>query len=598
MAHLHVVRDSDSHYLIDPITRAITNANSAKNKLMQGDHNSEIYTFEIPRIVEGHDMSLCNKVEVHYNDISADKADSSKDVYHVDDFQIYHEDEEALVFSWLVSGNATKFAGLLSFRIRFACVDEEGNYAYKWHSDIFKGITISDGFDNADAVVEEYSDVLTKWEAELFGTGDTVQQQIIEVGEAVKASIPADYTEFTELVAATAIEQATEGEVIAVNDASDCGLQGLTIYGKTTQNGTPTPEAPVKLVSVGNSGVINTYASGKNLYDTTNGFVSSDYQSVCIKAGETFTASAYSTSGDRALNYRIGYADNTAAYFSIIPRDAVNNTWYTQTVTALKDVATVGFYHLTDGTANRSGLKLMVERGTVRTEYEDCKGTQTLTASTPNGLPGIPVSSGGIYTDENGQQWICDEIDFARGVYVQRIKKYQILNPSASGAVNYNAAFSVQQINFTGTTLGSKYYDCLSPQFAFNNNVTSGAYAGCKIAGNVIVMGVDKKLLHRYGAVEGDSTSYHPAFVAWANELVANGTPLEFLYIVPEPIETALSAEELAVYAALHTNKPNTIIYNDSCAHMAIEYNADTKTYIDNKFTELQNAILSAGANI
>ena len=48
---------------------------------------------------------------------------------------------------------------------------------------------------------------------------------------------------------------------------------------------------------------------------------------------------------------------------------------------------------------------------------------QTLTLKTPNGLPGIPVSTGGNYTDSNGQQWVCDEIDLARGKYVQRVKK-------------------------------------------------------------------------------------------------------------------------------------------------------------------------------
>ena len=55
MAHLHEVRDTDKHFVIDPTTRAITN-NSGKNVLMQGDHNSEIYTFEIPKMVEGHEL--------------------------------------------------------------------------------------------------------------------------------------------------------------------------------------------------------------------------------------------------------------------------------------------------------------------------------------------------------------------------------------------------------------------------------------------------------------------------------------------------------------------------------------------------------------
>ena len=34
---------------------------------------------------------------------------------------------------------------------------------------------------------------------------------------------------------------------------------------------------------------------------------------------------------------------------------------------------------------------------------------------TPNGLPGIPVTSGGNYTDPTGRQWVCDEVDFGEG---------------------------------------------------------------------------------------------------------------------------------------------------------------------------------------
>lgn len=53
----------------------------------------------------------------------------------------------------------------------------------------------------------------------------------------------------------------------------------------------------------------------------------------------------------------------------------------------------------------------------------DNEQMQSVSFSTPNGLPGIPVTSGGNYTDENGQQWICDEVDLGRGVYVQRVDK-------------------------------------------------------------------------------------------------------------------------------------------------------------------------------
>jgi hypothetical protein len=76
----------------------------------------------------------------------------------------------------------------------------------------------------------------------------------------------------------------------------------------------------------------------------------------------------------------------------------------------------------------------MIESGTTVTEYEPYKG-QTLTISTVTPLPGIPVTSGGNYTDADGQQWICDEVDFARGVYVQRVGRINSYNGESIGSV-------------------------------------------------------------------------------------------------------------------------------------------------------------------
>ena len=43
----------------------------------------------------------------------------------------------------------------------------------------------------------------------------------------------------------------------------------------------------------------------------------------------------------------------------------------------------------------------------------------------PYVLRGVPVSDGGNYTDESGQQWLCDEIDFAKGLFIQRTGIYE-----------------------------------------------------------------------------------------------------------------------------------------------------------------------------
>ena len=64
---------------------------------------------------------------------------------------------------------------------------------------------------------------------------------------------------------------------------------------------------------------------------------------------------------------------------------------------------------------------LQVEEASEATSYEPYHTPQTLTLSTQNGLPGVPVNRGGNYIDSSGQQWICDEVNLERGVYVQRI---------------------------------------------------------------------------------------------------------------------------------------------------------------------------------
>lgn len=167
MAHLHEVRDADTHFTIDAETMVITNTNAAKNKLRVGDHNSEVLTFEIPRYIENHDVLLCDKIGIHYMNAGTNKVDVSKDVYWVTDAAVSEEDENIVLFSWLVSGNATKYVGLLSFGIMFGCLEEDNTYSYVKNTEIFSGITISDGYNFTEAVVEQYSDVLEQLIKEL-----------------------------------------------------------------------------------------------------------------------------------------------------------------------------------------------------------------------------------------------------------------------------------------------------------------------------------------------------------------------------------------------------------------------------------------------
>lgn len=165
MAHEHIVVDTDTHLVIDKATREIS-TKSGNAIIMQYDHNSERFTFDLPRMIDGHDMMQCNQVQVHYINIGATEEETNADVYDVVDLAVSTEDESTVVFSWLISGNATKFAGVLNFLIKFNCV-VDGVVEYAWNTAIYNSVTVSNGMNNGEAIAEKYPDILAAWEARI-----------------------------------------------------------------------------------------------------------------------------------------------------------------------------------------------------------------------------------------------------------------------------------------------------------------------------------------------------------------------------------------------------------------------------------------------
>lgn len=167
MGHIHPVYDTDTHFTIDAITRAIKKDANRKTSLVQGDHNSERFTFECPRYIEGHDMSKCNVVEVHFFNIDTKTKAQNKGVYTVEDLQVSSEDENTVICSWLISGGATQFKGILNFLLRFKCV-EAGIKTYAWNTNFFTGITVAEGSDAAESFETEYVDVIEQWKGSVM----------------------------------------------------------------------------------------------------------------------------------------------------------------------------------------------------------------------------------------------------------------------------------------------------------------------------------------------------------------------------------------------------------------------------------------------
>ena len=169
MALKHSVYDTDAHFKIDPITRTIKCEAQSKTILIQYDHNSERFTFELPRMIDGHDMSLCDIVQVHYINIdSRDRSLVSKDAHDLDDLQISPDSDDVVICSWLIDGSATKYAGTLNFLIKFKCIGDDGNPCYVWNTATSSNITVSSGIDNGEYITEEYSDILEMWRQELL----------------------------------------------------------------------------------------------------------------------------------------------------------------------------------------------------------------------------------------------------------------------------------------------------------------------------------------------------------------------------------------------------------------------------------------------
>lgn len=74
------------------------------------------------------------------------------------------------------------------------------------------------------------------------------------------------------------------GNPLSVDDAFPAPLCGLTVYGRSTQDGTPMPNAPVPIVSAGDGGSLTVKVTGKNLLNPSL-FQNNKYQNFNAETG-------------------------------------------------------------------------------------------------------------------------------------------------------------------------------------------------------------------------------------------------------------------------------------------------------------------------
>lgn len=317
----------------------------------------------------------------------------------------------------------------------------------------------------------------------------------------------------------------------------------------------PSQEYPQEIESVGQDGEIEVKTLGANLFDASTA-LKTQIDAGLLHINDSGEVVLNGTFGTNNRNFYITlkpgvYCLTGGAIWHII---ASKDSVFDRILTI--DEETTYHCYISNGTYNEVVSNPMINAGSTALPYEPYKPAQTLIIPTPNGLSGIPVSSGGNYTDADGQQWVCDEVDFKKGVYVQRVATE---TPKAKWK-NFEETADVPNRYCISGALVNRYRDgstkCL---------ISHGIYANWGIAPG--------------WALNSTTFYYHPKEDVTKEEakeqilgFINSANPLTFLGQLETPIEKPLTTEQLATYKALRTYSPTTTVANDAEAGMSVGY--------------------------
>ena len=382
------------------------------------------------------------------------------------------------------------------------------------------------------------------------------------------------------------------GNPLSVDDAFAAPLCGLTVYGRSTQDGTPTPDAPVPIVSAGDGGSVAVKVTGKNLLNISKNTTLNAYGLTWTFADGLVTISgtvpennAYPRINLSELNGKLTLAagrykiivlkhgEVDSAFLPKLLSPKFNNPTGKDVYISSDKILTLESNYTFDqlilsrplsGTAVDAAYEIMVVNvdtiGTDPTSYEPYH-EQLLTLPTPNGLPGIPVTSGGNYTDPQGQQWVCDEVDLERGVKVQRVN-----------------AVDLSTCVITGTTELA-----VTKRLAIRLPIPGRDYKTKALCNKLrFFVSFTQDSPHFYV----DTTSAQ-VFIPIGAKNPEEGEYILF-YVLATPIETPLTSDEIA-YKALTTYGPDTVVQAADGAGVKLEYQRDVNIAIK----KLEDAVAS-----
>lgn len=397
---------------------------------------------------------------------------------------------------------------------------------------------------------------------------------------------------------APAIVLDVSGEVIIVNDSSDRAFQGMEIFGKSTQNtasGEASPDHPVEIESAGANGMIRVNVFGANIINfpegeaKNNGITYTSSKGAVTVVGTTGSSSSQTDTGILAyilpklkgVFYLSGTTQNVNVNIKKVCADGTIKYFGGGKITLDGDEREVKVYIKVDSNKSvNETVRPMVNAGDTPLPWEPFKSRPELQISTPDGIPGIPVLSDENYTDSNGQKWVCDTLDLAQGIRLNRLKKASLANRPWTKSSNnrfytplHDASKNIGHCLvlcscYQGTDAGHQLSD--------NNQISL-----YKDSGNTYPK-------ENWLYIRDDTVSTPEEMQQKMNQLNA-----EIIYITASPTKTTLPQEVMEAYGKLHSNDPVTTIMTDAGAGMKVKYIVDTKKYIDQKIEAVNRAIVT-----
>ena len=143
----------EEHIIIDK-DRVINVPKPLQRIAVQYDHNIETVTFDCPRYWDNNDLS---KMYIYINYLRIDKV---KGRYLAKNVRVSDTDENIIHFDWTIGNEVTTANGKLTFLVCALQTNSEGIEELHWNTEINTEMTISDGLECDDYIMEEYPDII------------------------------------------------------------------------------------------------------------------------------------------------------------------------------------------------------------------------------------------------------------------------------------------------------------------------------------------------------------------------------------------------------------------------------------------------------